>query len=1656
MRKDPARDCTVVVAARKTAPWRWQLVIKFTALLGAAAIATSARAQDESNAPAVAVEEDQSSFALSNGIITIRVSKRSGDLTSMQYKGQETLTDKSGHAGGYWSHDTTGGKETIARVTIDPRATGGNRGEVCVKAISGGLKMGHGPGAAAGGDFPADIEIRYCLGRGESGVYTYCTFEHKSGYPAASMTEARYCAKLADMFDWMTLDAKRNMHFPANLREGDKYIYTAVQFEHPVYGWSSTTKNIGFWLINPSLEYLSGGPTKVEFLCHRDTTQIAAPCMLNYWRSSHYGGAVVSVAEDEHWTKVVGPFFLYLNSDSGPEAMWKDAQGQAAREAAKWPYEWVAGIDFPRPAERATVRGQLVLSDPQMPGAKTPNLLVGLTHAVYTPPVTRPGGLGPPRPIDWQTDAKHYEFWVRGDDQGNFTIPNVRPGKYTLHALCDAVLGEFSQADITVEPTQSLELGKQPWTPVRRGKQIWEIGIPNRNGSEFFHGEDYADPEISLKYATLFPNDVNYVIGKSDFRRDWFFQHVPHNEDPNARAVPFFGIRGNGRATPYAITFDLPEAPRGKATLRLAICGTSARTIEVTVNDQTAGQIDRLISDGAIPRHSIQGIWYERELPFDASLMTQGTNVLKLVVPAGPINNGIIYYYVRLELDEPNPVPAKPAPVKNDPPKSNTAAAAPPTIFIAGDSTAANGIPGAIGWGKHLEELFDDAKIKVVNMARGGRSSRTFVTEGHWDRLLAELKTGDFVLIQFGHNDGAAINTYRLARGSLPGLSDESQEIDNLVTGQHELVHTFGWYLHKMIADATTKGARPILFSLTVRNIWKDGHVERGSGRYGEWTRELAKTENVPFVDLTRLVADRYEQMGSETVNGLFPRDHTHTSEDGAKLNASLVVSGLKGLRDQSLFRCLSAAGRAIPTADPTAVSVARQPPRRGGEPADFQRWLNLPEPGDPALRSLFLVGDSTVRNGRGDGYDGQFGWGDPLAAAFDSAKINVVNRAIGGTGARSFMTQGHWDRVLSLVKPGDFILMQFGHNDNGPRGPLRGVGDETEERQIPLTNKPETVHSFGWYLRKYIADTNAKGATPIVCSLVPRNIWRDGQIARPRDGHADWARAVAQAEQSAFLDLHETIATRYDALGEEAVGKLFADARVHTTWEGAVLSAQCVVASIKNLPQHPLIGFLAGPGSPTAHFVAQETAARSRSIADGPDPREIPVPPIIGPLGKLPGPSELPTCAEMPDVLTMNDGTKVTTQEQWKRRREEMKRTLAYYALGQIPPPPGNVKGQEVKSEVVADGKVKYRLIRLTFGPEERLGLDIGIFTPSEGGPFPSVILPSGTPPGATPLPRLPNGPNQGRGQNVLLLVGPAPASETNAAQEVKAAPVSGQQLPAAPPPGGRGGFGGPVTAESIATRNQELFRRNYALVTFNNNDCAEDTTLRNLDGSWAFRNTRFYPAYPGYDWGILAGWAWGASRIADYLETDPAIDKTRLIITGASRAGKAAMVAAAFDERLMGAPVVTGGGGIGAYRFSGIGRGGKEGLGEMMNKYPNWFSPNLHEFWGQTEKLPFDAHWFLALCAPRPFIALEGDTDTVSLPNAVRHSILAARPAYEFVGAVDRLGVNYAKHGHAFTQDDWNAMLDFADKHLRGMKVDRSFDQFLPESQADATQPR
>ncbi len=189
------------------------------------------------------------------------------------------------------------------------------------------------------------------------------------------------------------------------------------------------------------------------------------------------------------------------------------------------------------------------------------------------------------------------------------------------------------------------------------------------------------------------------------------------------------------------------------------------------------------------------------------------------------------------------------------------------------------------------------------------------------------------------------------------------------------------------------------------------------------------------------------------------------------------------------------------------------------------------------------------MRNGAGDGAHSQMGWGDEIAPYFDTTKVNVVNRAIGGRSSRTYITEGHWGETLKLIKRGDVVLIQFGHNDSGPladvsraRGSLPGTGEETKEIENPIQKRHETVHTFGWYLQQYVKDVRAKGATPVLCSLVPRKTWVDGKIKRQTDTYRGWTQGIAAKERVGYVDLNEITAEKYDALGHDAVEPLFGD----------------------------------------------------------------------------------------------------------------------------------------------------------------------------------------------------------------------------------------------------------------------------------------------------------------------------------------------------------------------------------------------------------------------------------------------------------------------------------------------------------------------------------
>ena len=221
-----------------------------------------------------------------------------------------------------------------------------------------------------------------------------------------------------------------------------------------------------------------------------------------------------------------------------------------------------------------------------------------------------------------------------------------------------------------------------------------------------------------------------------------------------------------------------------------------------------------------------------------------------------------------------------------------------PVVFITGDSTVKNAdkdSTGMWGCGSQAWRTFDENKITFINCAQAGRSCRTYLREGRWEKVYNDLQEGDFVLIQFGHNDIGELHRGK-HRGDIPGTADTSCVSRVVLQDEayNEVVYSFGWYLKKMIDDCRQKGATPILVSLTPRNEWPDGKIERRNDSYGKWYREVAAETGCDFVDLHNITADALDGIGQERAKDYYCGDHTHTSLRGARLNALGIAIGLR------------------------------------------------------------------------------------------------------------------------------------------------------------------------------------------------------------------------------------------------------------------------------------------------------------------------------------------------------------------------------------------------------------------------------------------------------------------------------------------------------------------------------------------------------------------------------------------------------------------------------------------------------------------------------------------------------------------------------------------------------------------------------------------
>ncbi|HZL11993.1 MAG TPA: glycosyl hydrolase family 28 protein [Prolixibacteraceae bacterium] len=500
--------------------------------------------------------------------------------------------------------------------------------------------------------------------------------------------------------------------------------------------------------------------------------------------------------------------------------------------------------------------------------------------------------------------------------------------------------------------------------------------------------------------------------------------------------------------------------------------------------------------------------------------------------------------------------------------QNNVSAQQKSTVYTIGDSTVKNGrgdgSGGLWGWGDAIVQYFDTTKINVENDALGGTSSRTYQSKGLWNEVLKKLKPGDFVLMQFGHNDNGPLNDTLCARGTIKGVGEESREIDNMITKQHEVVHSYGWYLRKVVRETKAKGAIPVIITPIPRNDWKNGKIVRTPASYPDWAMEVAKQEKIQFVDLNKHMSDKLDTYGESEVTGrfYFSRDHTHTSAQGAVLSSSLIVDGLKTMQNFGLTKYLLENSKVV----------------------------------FPVKKRVFIIGDSTVANGN----DSIVGWGREFPAFFDTSRVIILNIARGGRSSRTFMNEGLWNEILPQLHKGDFVLMQFGHNDGAKpdaekfRGSLRGIGDETQ-----LVTRPdgtqETVHTYGWYMKKYILDTKAKGAEPIVLSMIPRNEWKDGKVERASEMYGKWAKEVAEQTDAFFIDLNELVAKKYEEMGSAKVKQYFPGDHTHTNMAGAQLNAQTVAEGVKSLRTCKLGGYFT------------DDANRSLSVK-GKSKREYPV----------------------------------------------------------------------------------------------------------------------------------------------------------------------------------------------------------------------------------------------------------------------------------------------------------------------------------------------------------------------------------------------------------------------------------------------------------------
>jgi len=534
-----------------------------------------------------------------------------------------------------------------------------------------------------------------------------------------------------------------------------------------------------------------------------------------------------------------------------------------------------------------------------------------------------------------------------------------------------------------------------------------------------------------------------------------------------------------------------------------------------------------------------------------------------------------------------------------------------PVIFLVGNSTMrtgtrGNGENGQWGWGYAEHKYYNADKVTVENHALGGTSPRTFYKNPTlWKRTLSGVRKGDFVFLELGHNDNGPIDTIRARSSYRPegklSISPDSTIIFNKMTQRQDTVYTFGGYIRRFVNETRAQGGIPVLFTLTPRNA-REKDSDRIQRKLTDFTPAIFALGNemkVPVVDLNDISATKLEKFSKWKVDYHFYLDKIHTSAYGARLNAESAAQGIERmtlddsydpyerarleelktyLLKEKLYRKDSLENKFMSLEPDNYDNEGYVIPKTKTEEEKRQK------------PRVFLCGDSTGKN-KDKELDGMWGWGSQGYTAFDESKCTFVNAARAGRSLRTYILEGLWHEVYTVLRPGDYVLIQFGHNDIGPidtkkeRGEIACAKDTSHVYRMESTGKYKVIYSFGWYLRKMIDDCKEKGAIPIILSLTPRNDWFDGDgkvhgefypvkwklnhsyIERRGDNYIpQWCSEVANETGVEFVDIHNITGDWLDkhcGMKHKAMSYFNHD-HTHNSLKGARLNVNSLIKGLK------------------------------------------------------------------------------------------------------------------------------------------------------------------------------------------------------------------------------------------------------------------------------------------------------------------------------------------------------------------------------------------------------------------------------------------------------------------------------------------------------------